>query len=119
MKYKMLVISCCCTVLLIGCRGANKDIERYEQTASSFLRLVNGMQKERQISVPEQDAWGRNLLVETNSSSIVFISQGIDVKDSCDDIRLQIERDTGSYSISYTYDSRHHFSAGFFETKGH
>ena len=119
MKYKMLVISCCCTVLLIGCWGANKDIERYEQTASSFLRLVNGMQKERQISVPEQAAWGRNLLVETNSSSIVYISQGIEVKDSCDDIRLQIERDTGSYSISYTYDSRHHFSAGFFETKGH
>ena len=78
MKYKMLVISCCCTVLLIGCWGANKDIERYEQTASSFLRLVNGMQKERQISVPEQDAWGRNLLVETNSSSIICISQGTD-----------------------------------------
>ena len=119
MKYKMLVISCCCTVLLIGCWGANKDIERYEQTASSFLRLVNGMQDGRQMSVLKQDAWGRNILVETNSSSIVYISQGIEVKDSCDDIRLQIERDTGSYSISYTYDSRHHFSAGFFETKGH
>ena len=119
MKYMILVIACCCTVLLIGCWGANKDIERYEQTASSFLRLVNGMQDGRQMSVLKQDAWGRNILVETNSSSIVYISQGIDVKDSCDDIRLQIERDTGSYSISYTYDSHHYFSAGFFETKGH
>ena len=117
--YMILVISCCCTVLLIGCWGANKDIERYEQTASTFLRLVNGMQEERQISVPELDAWGRNLLVETNASSIVYISQGTDVKDLRDDIRLQIERDTGSYSISYTYDSHHYFSAGFFETKGH
>ena len=118
-NYMILVISCCSTVLLIGCQGANKDIERYEQTASSFLRLINGMQEGRQISVPEQDAWGRNLLVETNSSSIICISQGTDVKDSRDDIRLQIERDTGSYSISYTYDSHHYFSAGFFETKGH
>jgi len=115
MKFVNLVISGCCAAFLIGCGKASKEIERYEQTASSFLCFVNRMQDGQQKTVLEQDAWGRKLLVETNSSSIVYISQGTDVEDSCDDIRLQIERHAGSYSISYMYGSRHYFSAGFFE----
>ena len=116
-KYRYLSAFAYCTFLLIGCWRKTKDIDLYEQTASSFLRLVNEMQDGRKLLVPEQDAWGHKLLVETNTSSIVYISQGADVKDSRDDIRLQFERNTGAYSISYTYDSHHYSSAGFIETE--
>lgn len=117
MKYRYLSAFAYCMFLLIGCWRTTETLERYEQTVSSLLQLVNGTQRRQQMSAQEQDAWGRDLLVETNTSSIVYISQGADVKDPCDDIRLQLERDTGAYSISYTYDSHHYNSAGFIETE--
>ena len=95
----------------------SKNRERYEQTASDLLRGVNRIRNGQQLSASEQDAWGRKLLIETNASSIVYTSHGADVKDTCDDIKLKIERDTGFYSISYEYDSHHYDTAGFVETE--
>ena len=94
-----------------------KNRERYEQTASDLLRGVNRIRNGQQLSASEQDAWGRKFLIETNASSIVYTSHGADVKDTCDDIKLKIERDTGFYSISYEYDSHHYDTAGFVETE--
>lgn len=95
----------------------SKNRERYEQTASDLLRGVNRIRNGQQLSASEQDAWGRKFLIETNASSIVYTSHGADVKDTCDDIKLKIERDTGFYSISYEYDSHHYDTAGFVETE--
>ena len=95
----------------------SKNRERYEQTASDLLRGVNRIRNGQQLSASEQDAWGRKFLIETNASSIVYTSHGADVKDTCDDIKLKIERDTGVYSISYEYDSYHYDTAGFVETE--
>ena len=95
----------------------SKNNERYEQTASDLLRGVNRIRNGQQLSASEQDAWGRKFLIETNASSIVYTSHGADVKDTCDDIKLKIERDTGVYSISYEYDSYHYDTAGFVETE--
>ena len=44
------------------------------------------------------------------------MSHGADIKDGHDDIKLQIERDTGSYTISYEYDSKHYDTSGFVES---
>ena len=95
----------------------SKNRERYEQTANDLLRGVNRIRNGQQLSASEQDAWGRKLLIETNASSIVYTSHGADVKDTCDDIKLKIERDAGFYSISYEYDSHHYDTAGFVEHK--
>ena len=95
----------------------SKNRERYEQTASDLLRGVNKIRNGQPLSASEQDAWGRKFLIETNASSIVYTSHGADVKDTCDDIKLKIERDTGVYSISYEYDSYHYDTAGFVETE--
>ena len=93
----------------------SKNRERYEQTASDLLRGVNRIRKGLLLATSEQDAWGRKFQIETNGSSIIYMSQGADVKDRHDDITLQIERETGSYSISYEYDSYHYDTAGFVE----
>ena len=98
-------------------KKVSKNRERYEQTASDLLRGVNRIRNGQQLSASEQDAWGRKLLIETIASSIVYTSHGADVKDTCDDIKLKIERDTGVYSISYEYDSYHYDTAGFVETE--
>ena len=95
----------------------SKNRERYEQTASDLLRGVHRIRNGQQLSASEQDAWGRKFLIETNASSIVYTSHGADVKDTCDDIKLKIERDTGVYSISYEYDSYHYATAGVVEHK--
>ena len=91
----------------------SKNRERYEQTASDLLRGVNRIRNGQQLSASEQG----KLLIETNASSIVYTSHGADVKDTCDDIKLKIERDTGVYSISYEYDSYHYATAGVVEHK--
>ena len=67
--------------------------------------------------IPEYDAWGNKYQVVTNSSAIVLISRGVDFKDTSDDIKLQIEKDSGSYVISYSYDSYHFSTACFPETE--
>ena len=95
----------------------SKNRERYEQTASDLLRGVNRIRNGQRLSALEQDAWGRKFLIETNALSIVYTSHGADVKDTDDDIKLKIERDTGAYSISYEYDSYHYDMAGFVETE--
>ena len=94
-----------------------KNRERYEQTASDFLRGVNRIRNGLRFLASEQDAWGRKFQIETNASSIVYTSHGADVKDTCDDIKLKIERDTGAYTISYEYDSCRYDTAGFVETE--
>ena len=98
-------------------KKVSKNREQYEQTASDLLRGMNRIRNGQQLSASEQDAWGRKFLIETNASSIVYTSHGADVKDTCDDIKLKIVRDTGFYSISYEYDSHHYATAGFVQTE--
>ena len=93
----------------------SKNHERYEQTVRDLLFGVNRIRNGLQLSASEQDAWGRKFLIETNASSIIYMSHGADIKDGHDDIKLQIERDTGSYTISYEYDSKHYDTSGFVE----
>ena len=93
----------------------SKNHERYEQTVRDLLFGVNRIRNGLQLSGSEQDAWGRKFLIETNASSIIYMSHGADIKDGHDDIKLQIERDTGSYTISYEYDSKHYDTSGFVE----
>ena len=69
------------------------------------------------MSIPEYDAWGNKYLLETNSSSIVLISRGVDSEDTSDDVRLDLECDSGFYAISYSYDSYHFSTACFPESE--
>ena len=96
---------------MAGSCQKSRDMARYERTTESLLQFVNELQEGCRAAVPEHDAWGARIAVTTNDFVVVYVSDGAEANDIADDVILQIDQKSRSYSLSYSYDS-HNFAVG-------
>ena len=104
------VATVCGLLLIVSHWHSARHLARYEQTVKSFLDFANELQKGRHATAPKFDAWGVKVAVSTNGLWTIYASHGVNINDPADDVILQIESGSTSYSISYAFGS-HYFSS--------
>lgn len=86
---------------------------KYDDTVKILMLYAKGFCDGAEPLPPRLDAWGNPFVVKDKNSIVIYVSKGANLKSEGDDIHLMIDKMHTSYSISYTYKSRH-FSKGFF-----
>ena len=91
-----------------------RNQSKYDKTVLVLTEWADRHKHEHTLQVPPTDAWGRCLTVTTNNEQIVMVSKGVDVESKLDDITLTINKEHGSYSIFYSYASKHYNSGVYY-----
>ena len=91
-----------------------RNQSKYDKTVLVLTEWADRYKHEHTLQVPPTDAWGRCLTVTTNNEQIVMVSKGVDVESKLDDITLTINKEHGSYSIFYSYASKHYNSGVYY-----
>ena len=111
----LIVISFGIAALGINQWCLRRNLASYKQTVEAMKRFADDMRNGDCAKALDRDAWGEKLSVTTNATQIVYVSRGVRTHDPSDDITLQIEPASMSYSISYSYCAHHYSSAATFE----
>jgi hypothetical protein len=115
MKKTLLSIIIVGAILLVVVVAAINVSNRmkYDDTVKVLMLYAKGFCDGAEPLPPRLDAWGNPFVVKDKNSIVMYVSKGADLKSEGDDIHLMIDKMHTSYSISYTYKSRH-VSKGFF-----
>lgn len=105
------VATVCGLLLIMSHWHSVRHLARYEQTVKDFLDFANELHNGHHATAPKFDAWGVKVAVSTNGLWTIYTSHGVNIDDPADDVILQIESGSTSYSISYTFGSRHFSSS--------
>ena len=101
-------------ILVVAVIAINaSNMMKYNDTVKILMSYADGVCEGSELLTPQLDAWGNSFVVKNKDSVVIYISPGANLKSERDDILLMIDKTRTSYSISYTYKSRH-FSKGFF-----
>lgn len=108
-KYSNVLLLCC---LCIGCRQ-DVNLRKFDSTVNSLEKsLKTHPTVESLMSI--HDAWGRTLVLSSQKGDwLVLFSQGPDVKNDKDDIRIRYNVQTGAFDITANYQDTF-YANGFF-----
>lgn len=91
------------------------NVDRYVRTVEILMGLSATCGRSAMASHGVVDAWGQPIRMIENRNTLTFVSPGVCLSKTNDDIVLNVNLQSGMVEIRYVYGSRHFSSAVFNE----